>query len=444
MNIAQKYMIDEKSLNLALDKIKKGNVVLYAMSGKMGTGKDTIGDKIYEILNKKGFKQIKKVSYSTSIKKEIQDIIDFYKKTNNIKNTAKQFNANPKDITKLLQLLNNNNIYERSVESRLAIQFWGTDVRRKQNKDYWVNKLVELVINYLNENISVFVSDVRFPNEASSITDIGGKIIRLEVPDNIRIQRIVDRDNLTPTHEQLNHASETLLDNYKFDKIFDGCKPINVLAEETSNYILHKKGIFITLEGPDGSGKSTIAKLLKEYIENMGHKCILTREPGGTKIGEEIRNILLDNNNTEMAGKTEALLYAASRCQHVEEKIKPLLDKGYVVISDRYVFSSLAYQGYSRGLGIEKVMEINKFAMGELYPDSILFFDVSPEIALSRKFINREGDRLENEGESFHKKTYKGYKNSIKMYNKNVNIINANETIDNTLKQCIEKIDNLL
>lgn len=204
------------------------------------------------------------------------------------------------------------------------------------------------------------------------------------------------------------------------------------------------KGLFIALEGPDGSGKSTIARLLQKHIEDLGLKCILTREPGGTEIGEDIRNVLLDNNNTEMTGKTEALLYAASRCQHVEEKIKPLLDKGTIVISDRYVFSSLAYQGHSRGVGIEEVMEINKFAMGGVYPDSILFFDISPEVALSRKFVNREGDRLENEGESFHKKTYEGYKKAIQMYDKNVNIIDADGTINETLNQCVDKINVLL
>lgn len=166
-----------------------------------------------------------------------------------------------------------------------------------------------------------------------------------------------------------------------------------------------KKGLFITLEGPDGSGKSTVAKLLHEYIDGLGILNAFTREPGGTAIGENIREILLDNDNYEMTSRTEALLYAAARAQHAEEKIQPLLDNDYIVLSDRYVLSSLAYQGHSRGLGIETIMEINEFAMGDTYPDLVLFFDVDPEIALSRKYINREGDRLENEGKEFHNKT---------------------------------------
>ena len=201
-----------------------------------------------------------------------------------------------------------------------------------------------------------------------------------------------------------------------------------------------KKGLFITLEGPDGSGKSTVAKLLHEYIDGLGILNAFTREPGGTAIGENIREILLDNDNYEMTSRTEALLYAAARAQHAEEKIQPLLDNDYIVLSDRYVLSSLAYQGHSRGLGIETVMEINEFAMGDTYPDLVLFFDVDPEIALSRKYINREGDRLENEGKEFHNKTYEGYEKAIEKYSKNVVKIDANGTVEETLKNCIDVV----
>ena len=439
-------MIDEKQLRLtlAMDKIKDGSAILYAMSGKMGAGKDTIGDKIFDTLKQKGFNKIEKVSYSTPMRKEMQDIVDFYWETKSLNNTAEKFNAKSEEIDKFLELLNGQNVYERTPESRLAIQFWGTDVRRKQSPDYWVNKLVKLIVNYLSNGVSVFVSDVRYEDEANSIIDLGGKVIRLETPENIRIERIIARDNLVPTHEQLNHRSEISLDNYSFEKVFDGCDDIEVLTEKSLNYILNKKGLFITLEGPDGSGKSTIAKLLKKYIEDLGYKCVLTREPGGTDISEKIRNLLLDNGNVEMTDKTEALLYAAARAQHTEEKIKPLLNQGVIVISDRYVLSSLAYQGHSRGLGIDEVMNINKFAMGKVYPDCTLFFDVDPEIALSRKFINREGDRLENEGGDFHKKTYEGYKKAIQMYDKNINVIDADGTINETLNQCVDKINVLL
>lgn len=201
------------------------------------------------------------------------------------------------------------------------------------------------------------------------------------------------------------------------------------------------RGLFIALEGPDGSGKSTIAKKLNTYIQNKGHMCILTREPGGTAISEKIRDILLDIDNIDMADRTEALLYAASRAEHVENFIKPFLDCDYTVISDRFVYSSLAYQGHGRGLGIDKIMEINKFAMNDVYPDLTIFFDISPEEALQRKFLAREGDRLENEGNAFHAETYIGYKKSIDKYSDNVRIIDANGSIENNLKQCIEIID---
>lgn len=198
------------------------------------------------------------------------------------------------------------------------------------------------------------------------------------------------------------------------------------------------KGYFLTLEGPDGSGKSTIAKMLQTEIEKMGFKCILTREPGGTEIGEDIRSILLSRDNMEMSDRTEALLYAASRAQHVDEKIRPLIESGVVVISDRYVFSSLAYQGYSRGLGIKKVMDINKFAIGNMNPNRVLFFDIQPKIALERKFVDRIGDRLEIEGIEFHDKVYLGYKEAIKMYPDNIITINADNNIDEVFIQCLD------
>lgn len=200
------------------------------------------------------------------------------------------------------------------------------------------------------------------------------------------------------------------------------------------------KGYFLALEGPDGSGKSTAGDLIIKKLNSLGYETVLTREPGGTDIGEQIRNILLSTENTEMGNITEALLYAASRAQHVEEKIRPLVEKGKVVISDRYVFSSLAYQGFSRNLGIEKIMDVNKFAMNGLYPDRILFFDIDPIKALERKFVDRDGDRLEVAGDEFHKKVFKGYKEAIKLYPKNVKIIDANKSIEEVYRQCIDII----
>ena len=200
------------------------------------------------------------------------------------------------------------------------------------------------------------------------------------------------------------------------------------------------KGYFLALEGPDGSGKSTIANMLKEYIESLNLSCTLTREPGGTSIGEDIRKILLSNDNLEMSNRTEALLYAASRAQHVDEKIRPIKESGEIIICDRYVFSSLAYQGFSRNLGIEEVMKINEFAIDGFYPDRILFFKIDPTLSLRRKFIDREGDRLEIEGEDFHKRVFEGYKKAIERYPKNVKIIDADREIQEVFNQCVEII----
>lgn len=204
------------------------------------------------------------------------------------------------------------------------------------------------------------------------------------------------------------------------------------------------KGLFIALEGPDGSGKSTISRLLGDYLKEKGLDFILTREPGGTLISEEIRDIILDKRNTNMSPEAEALLYAASRAQHVHEKILPGLEEGKIVLCDRFVLSSLAYQGKGRNLGIRKVKAVNDFAIGELYPDLILFFHVDPEITLKRKTRSLGGDRLEQEGKAFHRKVYEGYMEVIDMYPKNIKIIDARKSLDSVLEQSIKEIDCLL
>lgn len=204
------------------------------------------------------------------------------------------------------------------------------------------------------------------------------------------------------------------------------------------------KGLFITLEGPDGSGKSTIIKLIGDYLSHKGIDFIMTREPGGTSIGEDIRHIILDNNNTDMGGETEALLYAASRAQHVHEKIIPALDEGKLVLSDRFVLSSLAYQGVGRNLGIENVKKINDFALGGLYPDLILFFHIDPEITLKRKTNGSGGDRLEKEGTDFHNRVYNGYMDLLNLYPENIKLIDASQSKEEVLKCSIEKIEELI
>ena len=203
------------------------------------------------------------------------------------------------------------------------------------------------------------------------------------------------------------------------------------------------QGYFITLEGPDGSGKSTIMKLLGEYFQEKGIDFIMTREPGGTPIGEEIRKIILDDENTDMGPETEALLYAASRGQHVQEKIIPALELGKVVLCERFILSSLAYQGVGRNLGIEKVKMINDFAIKGLRPDLTLFFHVDPVITLDRK-TGEGGDRLEKEGYKFHKEVYDGYMKLLNMYPENIQIIDAKNSIEEVFNQSIHSIEILL
>ena len=204
------------------------------------------------------------------------------------------------------------------------------------------------------------------------------------------------------------------------------------------------RGKFITIEGTDGSGKSTQIELLMDYLIKKGADVIFTREPGGTQISEKIREIILDVNNSEMTGITEALLYAAARSQHVEEKIIPALEAGKIIICDRFVDSSIAYQGAARGLGAEKIMGINEAALHGIMPDMTLFFDLSPEKGILRKKNERALDRLEKEKMDFHEKVYEGYKNLCKKYPERIKPIDADRSIDEVHSEVIEVIDGLL
>lgn len=204
------------------------------------------------------------------------------------------------------------------------------------------------------------------------------------------------------------------------------------------------KGIFIALEGPDGSGKSTIIKEITKYLKRKDIDFIVTREPGGTTIGEDIRNILLDKKNKDMTSATEALLLAAARGQHVQEKILPAIEDGKVVLCDRFILSSLAYQGVGRDLGIEEVRMVNDFAIKGTRPDLTLFLHVDPITTLSRKTEEKGGDRLEREGAEFHRKVYNGYMKLLKMYPENVQMINANKSKKEVLNQSIYHIENIL
>lgn len=204
------------------------------------------------------------------------------------------------------------------------------------------------------------------------------------------------------------------------------------------------EGKFITIEGPDGSGKSTIIKQLRKHYSRKNVDILFTREPGGTQIGEEIRDIILDKKNTRLGKEAEALLYAASRAQHIHELIEPTLKAGKNIISDRFLLSSLAYQGVGRDLGVEKVREINEFGLKGIEPDLILFFYIDPETTLKRKFRHSKEDRLELEGNAFHNKVYNGYMELMNKYPKNIKKIDATQSISQVKRQTIEAIDAVL
>jgi len=170
------------------------------------------------------------------------------------------------------------------------------------------------------------------------------------------------------------------------------------------------KGIFITMEGPDGAGKTTQMEMLSESLKERGYEVLLTREPGGTEISEAIRGILLDPANKEMKPETELLLYAAARAQLVQQVIGPAVEAGKAVISDRFVDSSVVYQGIARGLGIETVYAVNRPAIGKYMPDATFLLDLSAKEGIARKKDQAELDRMEQESLDFHEKVAEGYR----------------------------------
>lgn len=201
------------------------------------------------------------------------------------------------------------------------------------------------------------------------------------------------------------------------------------------------KGLFISIEGPDGSGKSTQLKNIIKYFQYKEVELVFTREPGGTKIGEKIRSIILDRDNMEMTDMTEALLYAAARAQHVEEKIRPSLLQGKTVLCDRYVDSSIAYQGYGRNLG-EPVELINDYAIAGLKPDVTIFLALDPEVGRNR-IKHDDKDRLEIEKADFHQRVYDGYMRLAEEEPKRYRIIDASKDIESVKSDIFEILDGL-
>ena len=191
-------------------------------------------------------------------------------------------------------------------------------------------------------------------------------------------------------------------------------------------------GLFITLEGGEGAGKTTIANAVIDKLSTLGIETLYTREPGGIKIAEKIREVILDRDHTEMDCRTEALLYAAARRQHLVEKVKPAMDEGRIVLCDRFVDSSIVYQGYARGIGMDEVREINQFAIEGFMPDFTIFFDIKPEIGLARIAANdsREVNRLDLEGLAFHELVYEGYKKQAKMNPERIVSVDATKSVE--------------
>ena len=200
--------------------------------------------------------------------------------------------------------------------------------------------------------------------------------------------------------------------------------------------------MFITLEGPEGSGKTTAVEAAVKELEARGYQIVRTREPGGTPIAEQIRNVILDKENTKMDPRTEALLYAASRRQHLVEKVWPALKEGKIVICDRYLDSSLAYQGGARGLGVDNILNVNMFATENTFPDLTLLFDISPEEGLKRIAANasREVNRLDLEKLEFHHKVRNTFLELAKKYPERYVIIDASKSREEVAKATLDAI----
>jgi dTMP kinase len=206
------------------------------------------------------------------------------------------------------------------------------------------------------------------------------------------------------------------------------------------------RGIFITIEGPDGSGKTTaLQQVVPRLQQEMNRKVVATREPGGSPIAEKIRSLILDPSHTDMDSRTEALLYAASRRQHLIEKVLPVLESGDVIFCDRFVDSSIAYQGYARGIGEEGIREINEFATEGIEPDVTLYIDVPAEVGIQRIHANldeREYNRLDQEKLAFHEKVRAGYQQLAKANPERIVVVDGTMSREAVAEACYNIIKN--
>ncbi|MBA2873084.1 dTMP kinase [Anoxybacillus calidus] len=201
-------------------------------------------------------------------------------------------------------------------------------------------------------------------------------------------------------------------------------------------------GYFFSFEGPDGAGKTTIIQLVEKFLTEQGFEVISTREPGGIEIAEKIRAVILNPEHKSMDARTEALLYAAARRQHLVERVVPALNEGKIVLCDRFIDSSLAYQGFARGLGIDEVLAINEFAISGCMPLLTIYFDLDPKIGLERINKNklREINRLDMESFSFHYKVREGYLQLVKRFKDRIIQVDANRTINEVFEETVKII----
>ena len=205
------------------------------------------------------------------------------------------------------------------------------------------------------------------------------------------------------------------------------------------------KALFITFEGPDGAGKTSVLKAVAQHLE-QNYPVMTTREPGGIEIAEKIREVILDPAHTAMDDRTEALLFAAARSQHFFEKVKPALQEGKTVLCDRFIDSSLVYQGIARGLGVEEVLAINEFAIGKRMPDATIVFDLPAEVGLARIQATRQDEvnRLDAESLAFHNEVRNGYLQIARANTERIHIVNANQKLEQVVEETLSILENLL
>lgn len=202
-----------------------------------------------------------------------------------------------------------------------------------------------------------------------------------------------------------------------------------------------KKGLFITLEGADGCGKTTQLNLLKEYLTSRGYEIVVTREPGGKGLGEKLREILL-NYDGEVSDRCEAFLYLADRAQNIDTIIKPAINLGKIVLCDRHTDSSVAYQGYGREQNIDNINMLNELAVNGVHPDLTIVFDIDTETSMER--VGAEKDRLESAGIEFHKRVRNGYLEIAKKNPQRIKVVDASQTIEDVQRDVIKIIEGVL